>query len=64
MDPQQLICFEEDSVNMSRVTVSMQCKTGGTVHIRKSSRPEPKQQEVYSILGEKSHPDETVKTIA
>ncbi len=47
----------------SRVTVSMQCKTEDTVHIRKSSRPEPKQQEIYSALGEKSHPGQTVKTI-
>ena len=46
----------------TRVTVSMQCKDGGTVHVRKSTRPEPKQQEIYSALGIKSHPGHTVKT--
>ena len=48
--------------NQSRVTVSMQCKSGSTVHIRKSTRPEPKQQEIYSALGIKSHPGKTIKT--
>ena len=48
--------------NQSRVTVSMQCKGGSTVHIRKSTRPEPKQQEIYSALGIKSHPGNTIKT--
>jgi transposase len=46
----------------SRVTVTMQCKNGGTVHVRKSTRPEPKQQEIYSALGVKSHPGHTIKT--
>lgn len=46
----------------SRVTVSMQCKNGSTVHVRKSARPDQKQQEIYSALGLKSHPGRTVKT--
>jgi len=46
----------------NRVTVSMQCKDSGTVHVRKSTRPEPKQQEIYSALGVKSHPGHTIKT--
>jgi transposase len=46
----------------SRVTVSMQCKNGSTVHVRKSTRPEPKQQEIYSLLAIKSHPGQTIKT--
>jgi len=46
----------------NRVTVTMQCKNGSTVHIRKSTRPEPKQQEIYSALGVKSHPGHTIKT--
>jgi transposase len=46
----------------SRVTVSMQCKNGGTVHVRKSTRPEPNQQEIYSALGLKSHPGQAIKT--
>jgi len=46
----------------SRVTVSMQCKNGNSVHVRKSTRPEPNQQEIYSALGIKSHPGHAVKT--
>jgi len=46
----------------ARVTVSMQCKKGGTVHVRKSTRPEPKQHEIYSTLGIKSHPGHVIKT--
>jgi transposase len=45
-----------------RVTVSMQCKNGGTVHVRKSTRPEPNQQKIYSALGLKSHPGRSIKT--
>jgi transposase len=46
----------------NRVTVSMQCKNGSTIHVRKSTRPEPRQQEIYSALGVKSHPGQTIKT--
>ena len=46
----------------NRVTVSMQCKNGSTVHVRKSTRPEPNQQEIYSALGIKSHPGHAIKT--
>lgn len=46
----------------NRVTVSMQCKNGSAVHIRKSTRPEANQQEIYSALGIRSHPGHTVKT--
>ncbi len=46
----------------SRVTVSMQCKNGSTVHVRKSTRPEPNQQKIFSALGLKSHPGQAIKT--
>ncbi len=46
----------------SRVTVSMQCKNGSMVHIRKSTRPEPHQQEVYSAMGIRSQPGQQIKT--
>jgi transposase len=46
----------------SRVTVSMQCKKGKTVHVRKSTRPEPDQQAIFTALGVKSHPGHAVKT--
>lgn len=45
-----------------RVTVSMRCESGNTVHVRKSTRPEPQQQEIYSVLGVKSHPGNAIKT--
>ena len=46
----------------NRVTVSMQCKNGSTVHVRKSTRPEQNQQQIFSALGIKNHPGHTVKT--
>jgi len=45
-----------------RVTVSMQCKDGSTVHVRKSVQPDPAQQQIYSFLDIKQHPGDTVKT--
>lgn len=45
----------------SRVTVSMQCKDGQTVHIRKSTRPEPRQQELYKTLEIGLYPGPVIK---
>jgi transposase len=45
-----------------RMTVSMQCKNGDTLHVRKSNRPEKSQLQIYSALGIKSHPGHAVKT--
>ena len=45
-----------------RVTVSMLCKDGSTVHIRKSTRPEPNQQQIFSALGVDNIPGLQVKT--
>ncbi|NDY74606.1 transposase [Desulfobacter hydrogenophilus] len=47
----------------NRVTVSMQCKDGQTLHIRKSTRPEPRQQKIYKALEISLHPGEVIKTI-
>lgn len=47
--------------SQTRVTVSMQCKGGSTVHMRKSTRPEANQQTIYSALGIKGLPGHTVK---
>ena len=47
----------------NRVTISMQCKNDEVVHVRKSTRPEPRQQKIYSILGICSHPGKTIKSI-
>jgi len=46
----------------NRVTVSMQCRNGDTVHVRKSVQPDPDQHKIYSLLGVKIHPGEVVKT--
>lgn len=46
----------------TRVTLSMRCKDGTTVHVRKSTRPESNQQEIFSALGLKNHPGHAVKT--
>lgn len=47
----------------NRITISMHCKNDDMVHVRKSTRPEPRQQEIYSALGVCSHPGETVKRV-
>ena len=46
----------------NRATVSMQCKNGTTVHVRKSVQPNPEQQKIYSLLNMKHHPGNIVKT--
>ena len=47
----------------SRITVSMQLKNSEVVHIRKSTRPEPRQQKIYSALEIGFHPGSTIKKI-
>lgn len=47
----------------NRTTISMQCKNDDVVHVRKSTRPEPRQQRIYSALGIASHPGRTIKKI-
>jgi len=49
-------------VTQCRVTVSMLCRAGSTVHVRKSTRPEQRQQEIYTALGIESLPGQTIKT--
>ncbi len=48
--------------SQNRVTVSMRCRNKTAVHVRKSTRPEPEQQQLYSALELKSHPGRIVKT--
>jgi hypothetical protein len=45
----------------NRATVSMQLKNNDAVHVRKSTRPEPRQQKFYSALGISLHPGTTIK---
>jgi transposase len=55
--------LREQLNGQNRVTISMHCKNGEMVHVRKSTRPEPRQQEIYSALDMCSHPGVTVKKI-
>ena len=47
-----------------RVTVTLKRADGKTVHIRKSTRAEPRQQVIYDALGISDKPGRTEKTIA
>lgn len=44
-----------------RVTTSMRCSNGETVHVRKSTWPEPRQQRIYDALGLSHLPGRIVK---
>jgi transposase len=45
----------------NRVTISMQCKHHDVIHTRKSTRPEPEQQTIYSALGVDFYPGSVIK---
>ncbi len=45
----------------TRITISMQCKNGNVIHVRKSTRPEPEQQELYRALRLDIYPGKTIK---
>jgi transposase len=47
----------------NRTTVTMQCENGNTLHIRKSTRPEPRQQEIYDAMNLSWTPGRTIKRI-
>jgi transposase len=46
-----------------RVTVQLKRADGRTIHIRKTTRAEPRQQQVYDALGISDRPGKTEKTI-
>lgn len=46
-----------------RVTVELKREDGKTLHIRKATRPEPRQQIIYDALGISDRPGKTEKTI-
>lgn len=46
-----------------RTTVTMKCQNGTTVHIRKSTRPEPRQQAIYGAMNLPWTPGRTIKRI-
>ncbi len=47
----------------SRITTTMCTKEGCAVHIRKSTRPEPRQKIIYDVLGFPYSPGGTVKAL-
>jgi len=46
-----------------RITVSMNCRDDEIVHIRKSTRPEPRQQVIYDALGLSHYPGRIIKKV-
>ena len=46
-----------------RITVSMRCQNGEMVHVRKSTRPEPRQQNIYDALNLSHYPGRTIKNV-
>ena len=46
-----------------RVTVTLKRADGKTIHVRKTTRPEPRQQKIYDALGIADRPGKTEKTI-
>ena len=53
----------ETLAGQQRVTVTVQRRDGRTVHVRKSTRPEPRQQKICQILGLPTNPGGTHRTI-
>jgi transposase len=47
----------------NRTTVTMKCQNGTTVHIRKSTHPEPRQQAIYDAMNLPWTPGRTIKRI-
>ena len=45
-----------------RITAVFRCKNGKTVHLRKSTRAEPEQKQIYDALGVTSQPGCSYKT--
>jgi transposase len=54
--------LREQLSGQSRITISMRCRNKEMIYVRKSTRPEPMQQEIYDALGILHHPGKTIKT--
>ncbi len=50
--------------NQQRITATFSCEDGSVLHIRKATRAEPEQKEIYDALGLATQPGSTQKTIA
>jgi transposase len=48
-------------IGQQRITISMRSKNKKMIYVRKSSRPEPRQQEIYTALGISGHPGRIIK---
>lgn len=46
-----------------RITTSIKCSNGETIHVRKSTRPEPRQKRIYDVLGLPHHPGRLIKKV-
>ena len=46
-----------------RITVQVQREDGRTLHVRKTTRAEPRQQRIYDALGISDRPGRTEKTV-
>jgi transposase len=55
--------LREQLKGQSRITATMQCANGETVHVRKSTRPEPRQEAIYKALDLPLHPGRTIKKV-
>ncbi len=55
--------LKEQLRGQDRVTTTMQCKNGEAVHVRKSTRPEPRQKRIYDALGLSSYPGRIIKKV-
>ena len=49
--------------NQQRVTVMLRREDGKTIHLRKATRAEPHQKEIYDALGISPQPGQTQKTL-
>lgn len=56
--------IRRELAGQDRVTVTLKRVDGKTVHIRKATRAEPRQQVIYDALGISDRPGRTEKTIA
>ena len=55
--------LRRELAGQDRITVELQRADGKTLHIRKSTRPEPRQQVIYDALGICDRPGKTEKTM-
>ena len=55
--------LRETMATQQRVTVTMQRRDGRAVHVRKASRPEPRQQKLNAMLGLSPNPGGTHRVL-